>query len=101
MGKPATAYFCGNGHCMENNAHHEFGPRDTKNLGDDGPTCCQFCGSTEEYMTLEWGDPDYDQEVPMAPIRHDEIECKDHKGNVYFKKIPVFDISALRARRRG
>lgn len=113
MGKPATTYWCGNGHLLEDNAHHEYGPRDLRCmdpyiLDDNGEVVeenewkCEVCGSTEEYSTIEWSDPDYWQdeepEVPLAPISYDEVERTDHRGNKYFVRIGVYDISALRAR---
>lgn len=96
MGKPATTYFCENGHLLEDNPHHTYGPRDMREWGDGEVLVCPHCGSKEEFMTIEWGDDDYPQEVPTEPIREDEVECKDHKGNTYFKMIPVYDISARR-----
>ncbi len=107
MGKPATTYFCGNGHLLEDNAHHEFGPRDMRDWedGKGQELLCPYCGSTEEFMTIEWTNEDYWQdgepEVPLVPIRYLDFPQTDHKGNKYFAEIGVYDISALRARRKG
>jgi hypothetical protein len=114
MGKPATTYFCENGHLLEDNAHHEYGPRDIydeacmyanyeeppytpkKPADIDG---CPFCGSKVELIVCEWHDPDYWQngepEVLEDPIRQDEIKCVDHKGNEFFRLIDVYDVSKL------
>jgi len=117
MGKPATTYWCGNGHLLEDNAHHEWGERDVRCQeemclapGDPIPERdpykwkCEICGSTEEFMTTEWSDPDYWQdgepEVPLAPVRYDEVKRVDHRGNEYFEEVGVYDIGELKARRR-
>lgn len=100
MGKPATTYFCGNGHLLEDNAHHVYGPRDMRCWSEEVDQVCPHCGSNREFTILEWRDDDYPQSVPTTPIREDEIECKDHRGNTYFKMIPVYDISTLKTRRK-
>jgi len=108
MGKPATTYFCGNGHLLEDNAHHCYGERDLKSeacaysgYGDDPPVVykpdpCSICGSTKEIMISEWQDPDYwmngEPDVPLIPIRYDKVERKDNYGNVYFQDVPVYDM---------
>jgi hypothetical protein len=108
MGKPATTYFCGNGHLLEDNAHHCYGPRDIQaeasmyGYGDDPsqnymPKPCEVCGSVKEIMVMEWHDSDYwadgEPDVPLHPVRHDKVERKDNYGNIYFEDVPVYDMS--------
>jgi len=101
MGKPATAYFCGNGHLLEDNPHHCFGDYDMMNEDEEGSPVCPTCGDKTILVTSEWGDETYPQEVPHEPISHDEKEKSDHKGNKYFVQIPVYDISRLIKQRKG
>ena len=93
MGKPATTYFCGNGHLLEHNPHHHFGDYD---FGLTLKQPCKYCQSTEVLCTIEWLDDDYEQKVPANPIRFDSILLI--KGQPR-KKIPVYDISKLKSRR--
>ena len=91
MGKPATTYWCGNGHMLEDNAHTEFGSYDTWNM-DECPEC-PICKSTKVIMELEWNDPSCESMVPHKPIRHDEVEKTDCRGNKYYIKIPIYNVS--------
>ena len=68
MGKPATDYFCINGHHVDGTCHHGFCDRDL----DDEVKPCQFCGSFQIACHLEWGDDEYTQVVPQKPIGVDK-----------------------------
>lgn len=104
MGKPATTYFCGNGHIMEDNQHHCYGNRDMA----DHAIPCQFCGSMKQIVVTEWHDPDYwgldsdgqplsdHPSVSHIPVRTDKVEREDHYGNIYYIDVPVYDISRHR-----
>jgi len=121
MGKPATTYFCGNGHILEDNAHHEYGPRDmgaeecmcseyTDNPKEYVPEPCSVCGSKRELMVTEWRDSDYwgiddngqalgdHPEVSVIPVKFERVERKDGYGNIYFEDVPVYGVSMLLAR---
>jgi len=112
MGKPATDWFCENGHHVDSAAHHHFCPLDLvyeqqmyadycENPPEVWVPSCQHCGSTKLNVICEWDDPDYwdkgdcDVIVPHAPIRHDDEEREDHRGNNYFVKVPIYDVSKL------
>ena len=50
MGKPATTYFCGNGHITDEAAHHEFCDRDNSfGMPDKSVNPCPTCGDIEEF----------------------------------------------------
>jgi len=92
MGKPATTYFCGNGHVLEHNPHHCLG-----NYDYDGPKQpCKYCQSKEVFCATEWLDEDYEQFVPEKPIRFDDVLFvkSQPKKNI---SIPVYDISRLKS----
>lgn len=101
MGKLATTYFCENGHLLEDNAHHEFGPRD---MCENSETMkCHVCGSTKQHMTLEWHDSGYwangQPDVPHQPIRKDYVEKTDAMGHKYIQEVDIYDISKVKHRR--
>ncbi len=96
MGKPATTYFCGNGHLLECNPDYCFGPRD---MGSHSP--CPHCGNDKEFFTTEWSDEETEFGVSSLPISYDDIQKTDHLGNMYFVRVPVFDISRLKINHTG
>jgi hypothetical protein len=107
MGKPATAYFCANGHLLEDNPHGCCGKRDEdySYMVDSKPVVkepCPICGDTVELMCLEWGDDDYPcgADVPIKPIGTTKVEQKDNYGNTYYVDIPIFDVSILLEQRK-
>ena len=107
MGKPQTTYFCGNGHILENNPEHCFGEYD---WDEEMNPLCPYCGNTEVFMITGWNeevesrnvesDEPWDWfRVSPIPIRHDEIQKTDFKGNIYYVLIPAYDISKLKGNR--
>lgn len=104
MGKPATTYFCGKGHILEDNAHHCFGEYDLEIENAalerreqekvDLPVC-PHCGNKDIYTTMEWRNNDHPQDVPAMPIRYDEVEKTDFKGNKYVIQVPVYNMSHI------
>lgn len=103
MGKPATDWFCRNGHHVDSAAHHSYCSFDVLTIDaiDDLEFKCPICPATglvNFAMTLEWNDPDYgdiDEQVPHTPIRYEDVSHHDHYGNTYFTKEPVYDVSRL------
>ena len=103
MGKPATDWFCRNGHHVDSAVHHYYCTFDMLGEGeaDDRAFKCPICnmwGSTNFAMVLEWNDPEYgdtDDRVPHTPIRYEDISHHDYYGNTYFTKEPVYDVSKL------
>lgn len=95
MGKPATTYFCGNGHILEDNPEHIFGEydRDYGVFGDSSSSKeCPYCKNKQINMVVDW----YDSDLPLhVPIGELEVLKEDHKGNKYYIKIPVFDVSCF------
>ena len=93
MGKPATTYWCENGHLLEDNGKHVFGEYDR--MSEEDYPKCPFCKSTKVLMEIEWGYPDQKSLVSHEPIFQDEIERQDHKGNEYFILVDAYDVSKL------
>jgi len=98
MGKPATTYWCGNGHLLEDNSDHTMGTYDSHYDGK-----CPYCGSAVILMTVDWHgydcDDTYNPEVPYKPVGHFDVQQRDHYDNLYYIEVPVYNVSKLLARR--
>lgn len=104
MGKPATAYFCKNGHLHDQSGHHEYCDTDLlfeseycKRYVD--PTyspkeiLCKFCGK-KLCCVLEWGDFEYDQVVPTEPIGKDSEGRNLYDVSGIFEKEGIKNVSS-------
>jgi len=91
MGKPATTYFCTQGHLVEDNPHHCFGHRDFDGWysGEAESEPCPYCGSEVKTMICDfWDDP--------APVvKTEDIQQTDHLGNTYYIQVEVYDMKEL------
>ncbi len=96
MSAGQRTYFCENGHIVYDTMEDEI-------FYDDKIEECPDCGSKKIKGVYEWYDEDYhpqisgkiDFTVPHEPIGEDERRCKDHRGNTYYIKINVYDVSRL------
>jgi len=103
MGAPGIAWFCPKGHLVQQTQHHEIA---------DDPELCDECGATEFGTVLEWGDPDYhenvDEPVPTHPIRYevkrvripDAIDAEGNPIEAYVdRQVAIYDVSKLTFRK--
>jgi len=97
MSKPATDWFCENGHHVGSAGHGEYGEYD---ISKPQPPCT-YCGSSCFRLITEWNDCDYwedgdiDQVVNHTPVDLIDVPKKDHFGNDYFVQVEVYDVSKL------
>lgn len=102
MGKPATDWFCRNGHHVDGAGHScNCVFDDIYENKDWGCPHCGITGRDNFHLVLEWDDPDYwpngdnDVKVSHTPLRHEDKEMKDHLGNKYFVQVPVYNVSKM------
>jgi len=96
MGKPATDWFCRNGHHVDGAGCHNYCVFD--NLFDEEDWVCPHCGIKGHdnfHLITEWNGHIYSSPVPHTPIRNEDVEQHDHYGNKYFVEVPVYDVSKL------
>ncbi len=89
MSKPSTTYFCHNGHLLEDNPTRTLGEYDFLEDGEYPP--CPVCQSLDVVLILDWHEGH--SGVPYKPIRREDMERTDHKGNKYFQLLNVYDVS--------
>ena len=90
MSKPSTTYFCGNGHLLEDNPAAILGEYDCLEVGEYPR--CPFCKSPDVVSVLDWHEGC--SAIPYLPIRQEEVERQDHRGNKHFQILNVYDVSA-------
>ena len=54
MGKPATTYWCYNGHLLEDNPHHVLGKYDLLEDVEGEYLACTICSSKKWVCVVEW-----------------------------------------------
>lgn len=89
MGKPATDWFCENGHHFDSGDHHEFCPTDL-NEGQ-----CTICGSKQVRVVIEWCDGVDNPVVPFDPASFCIQEKIDFRGNKYYVQLPIYNVTKL------
>jgi len=115
MGKPATAYWCENGHLTDKTGSGEWSSIDMVLFDEEGDAetlnqlSCNICGSfSATYMYLNWQDPEYcskcyDEKNPVCHCgptlkTRERIERKDIEGNIYCEYVPIYNCSMLQKR---
>ena len=88
MGKPATTYFCRNGHLADAGGHGCFCEFDNTDNEDFVCPICGIKGWDNIKCITEWDDPDYwdngniDGIVPHKPVKQEDLECKESELEV-------------------
>lgn len=90
MSKPATTYFCGKGHLLQDNPEGCVGEYDFLEDGEYPP--CQYCQSVIVVSVLGWHEGC--STIPYLSIDKEDFECTDHRGNTYYQLINIYDVSA-------
>jgi hypothetical protein len=89
MRKVATAYFCGNGHLLDESEQNEYCKYDMKT----SYPLCEICQNDEIYIQYEWGNLNYEQLVPQNPIGFTPFF--DNELNETYD-VSIYDVSKLK-----